>query len=285
MLGRVLCELLRKDHSVLGLSRRGGEGVLRCELSDERTLRRLFEANRIDAVVNTAAYSDVDGCERDPKLAYDSNALACKNLSAVCSAKKIPWVHVSTDYVFSGEQNRAHKEEDRTFPISIYGCTKLIGEFYAIASKAPCVVIRTSWLFGPGNPKTFVNWVSERLKIEGTVSVLDNQTTSPTSVKDLSEAIVRIVESLEGSKNKQCNEVFHVCNRGATNHKGIAEFIRDNKFQKATVQKIDISALPNRPAIRPVYSVMDPGKFEKKFGMTMRPWQDSLTEYIKECAF
>ena len=285
MLGRVLCGLLQKDYSVLRLSRQGTDGSLRCELSDEGALRRVFEANRVDLVVNTAAYSDVDGCERDPKLAYDSNVLACKNLSVLCGAKNIPWVHVSTDYVFSGEKNEPHKEEDRTFPLSIYGCTKLAGEFYALNSKAPCVVVRTSWLFGSGNPRTFVNWVSGRLKTEGIASVLDNQTTAPTSVSDLSGAIVMIAKSLVDKKNRRQNEIFHVCNRGGTTHKGIAEFIRDNKFQKATVQKLDLSALPNRPAIRPRHSVMDPEKFEKTFGMKMRPWQDSLKEYIQECEF
>jgi len=285
MLGRVLCGLLQINHSVLRLSQRGADGSLRCELSDEGALRRVFEANSVDLVVNTAAYSDVDGCERDPKLAYESNVLACKNLSRLCGAKNIPWVHVSTDYVFDGDKREPYKEEDKTSPKSNYGLTKWMGEWHAMNSSSPCAIVRTSWLFGPGNPKTFVNFVLGRLKTDGTVSVLDNQTTSPTSVKDLSEAIVKISKSLLETKNKQRNEIFHVCNRGGTTHRGIAEFIRDNKFQKATIEKIDLSAFPNRRAIRPKHSVMDPGKFEKTFGMKMRPWQESLKEYINECAF
>ncbi len=285
MLGRVLCGLLKKNDSVLGLSRNGADGSLRCDLSNESALRRIFEENSIDLVVNTAAYSDVDGCERDPGLAYSSNALSCKNLSLLCGTKKIPWVHVSTDYVFDGDKRQPYTEEDKTFPKCNYGLTKWMGEYYAANSAAPCAIVRTSWLFGPGNPKTFVNWVSARLKIEGAASVLDNQTSSPTSVKDLSEAIVKISRSLVETKNKKRNEVFHVCNHGATTHKGIAEFIRDHKFQKATIQKIDLSAFPNRPAIRPKYSVMDPGKIEKMLGIKMRPWQESLKEYIQECAF
>ncbi len=292
MLGRVLCGAIKKDHSVLGVSRQGpstGSGLgaehIRCELSDLSAIRRVVEENSVGLVVNTAAFSDVDGCERDPKLAYASNALSVKNLATVCSAKNIPWVHVSTDYVFDGDKREPYKEEDKVSPKSNYGLTKLMGEWYAMNSASPCAIVRTSWLFGPGNPKTFVNWVSARLKAEGTVSVLDNQTTSPTSIKDLSEAILKILRSLADTKGKQRNQVFHVCNRGGTTHKGIAEFIRDNKFQKATIQKIDLSAFPNRPAIRPKRSVMDPEKFEKAFGVTMRPWQESLKEYIQACEF
>ncbi len=287
MLGRVLCRLLQKNDSVLGLSRHGSEGSLRCDLSDEIALRRVFEDNRIDLVVNSAAYSEVDGCERDPKLAYEANALACKNISRLCGAKNIPWVHVSTDYVFYGDKHEPYKEIDKTFPKNIYGFTKWIGEFYAMTSLAPCAIVRTSWLFGGPNPKNFVNWVATQLAKEEVVSVLDDQRDAPTSVKDLSLAIMKILERMKGlSAGTRWNEIFHICNNGGATRLEMTEVIRDAMGRKGTrVEKTDPAKIPNRIALRPEYVVMSPHKFEKAFGVTLRPWQESLKEYIQECAF
>lgn len=287
MLGRVLCGLLQKDYSVLRLSQQGADDSLRCELSDESALRRVFEANKIDVVVNTAAYSDVDGCERDPKLAYESNVLACKNLSRLCGSKNIPWVHVSTDYVFDGRGKALYKESDTPGPVNIYGMTKWLGEFYAARCAAPCAIVRTSWLFGGPNPKNFVNAIATRLAKEETVSVLDDQTDAPTSAKDLSLAILAILAYFKKLKpGERWNETFHVCNNGGTTRLKMTEVIRDAIGRKGTrVEKTDPSKIPNRVAIRPAYVAMSPAKFEKKFGMTLRPWQESLKEYIKECVF
>jgi len=285
MLGRALQEKLGPSYSLIKTSKRGLEGSIPCDLSDETQVRGFLEKHPADLVIHTAAYSDVDGCERDPKLAYEANAMAPKNLAAFCGAKNIPWIHVSTDYVFDGRKRPPdmYTENDTAAPSSIYGMTKWVGEFYAAHSASPCAIVRTSWLFGPGNPKTFVNWVSGRLKTESTAAVLDDQTTAPTSVKDLSEALARIAASLLETKSPRVNRTFHVCNRGGTTHLGIAEFIREKLgLRSAKVEVTDKSRLPGRLAIRPVYSVMDPENFEKSFGMKMRPWKDALREYIQE---
>ncbi len=287
MLGRVLCDVLKKDHSVLGLSRQGAEGSLACELSDLSSLRRVFDQNKVDLLVNTAAYSDVDGCERDPKLAHASNTLSTKYLSMACSEKNVPWVHVSTDYVFDGRRREPYKESDATGPVNIYGLTKWTGEWYAKNSPAPCAVVRTSWLFGGPSPKNFVNAVAARLAKENSISVLDDQTDAPTSVKDLSLAILKILEHMKKLKSgERWNETFHICNNGGTTRFKMTEVIRDAIGRKdVRVEKTGPSAIPNRVAIRPVYVVMSPQKFEKSFGMTLRPWQESLKEYVQACAF
>ena len=287
MLGRSLCTSLKKSHKVVGISRSGAEGSLACELSDAPSLRRVLEAHPIDMAVNTAAFSDVDGCERDPKLAYDSNALAVKNLSEAFGAKKIPWVHVSTDYVFDGRKRDLYKENDPTGPVNIYGLTKWIAEFYALNSASPCAVVRTSWLFGGPNPKNFVNALATRLAKEKTVSVLDDQMDAPTSVKDLSAAIERILEALKTfSKENRRNEVFHVCNQGGTTRLEMTRAMRDAMGRKEVkVERTDPASIQNRVAIRPAYVVMSPEKFEKNFGLKMRPWRESLKEYIQTCEF
>ena len=283
MLGRVLCGVFEKKHPVLGVSKSGTNGVA-CDLSDPEALRGLFGARPIKLAVHAAAYSDVDGCEQDPKRAYAANALAPKNLSALCAAKNVPWIHVSTDYVFDGRKREPYVESDAAGPVNIYGLTKWIGEFYAQRSVPPCAIVRTSWLFGPGNPNNFVNAIASRLEKESTVSVLDDQADAPTSVKDLSLAIARIADVLlERGASKRWNETFHVCNSGGTTRYEMTNVIRDALGRKnVRVEKADRSQIKNRVAIRPQYAVMSPARFEKTFGMKMRPWRESLREYIEE---
>jgi dTDP-4-dehydrorhamnose reductase len=285
MLGQALCPLLEKKHPVLRVSRRGTGGTKAVELSDENALRSLFESNPIRLVIHTAAYSDVDGCERDPKQAYDSNVLAPKNLAALCGSKNVPWIHVSTDYVFDGRAHSPYKEEDKTGPVNIYGVTKWLGEYYALHSASPCAVVRTSWLFGHGNPNTFVNAILAKLKKGEDITVLDEQTTSPTSVPDLSKALERIAEFLlDGTRKeagKKWNEIFHVCNTGGTTRLEMTKAMRDVLKLKNRVERTD--TIPNRPAIRPKpYTVMSNERFQRTFGMKLRPWQDALAEYVQE---
>ncbi len=284
MLGRVLSERLRKTEKVLGVSRRDADGLLSCDLSDAAQVRRLFDAHPVDFVVNSAAYSDVDGCELDPALAHAANTLGPKNLSEICGARKIPWLHISTDYVFDGRKREPYKEDDATGPVNIYGLTKWVGEFYAQHSASPCAVVRTSWLFGGPNPKNFVEAVAARLCKESRVEVLDDQTDAPTSVADLSVAIERMMAFMrKEALGRRWNETFHVCNTGGATRLEMTEKMRDFLGRKEVrVEKADRSRITNRVAIRPAYAVMSNERFTRTFGMTMRPWQESLREYVQK---
>lgn len=283
MLARSLIAHLKKNRPVLGVSRRASDGALACDLSDPSSAKKLFDAHPVDLVINAAAYSDVDGCERDPKLAYESNTLVPKNLSGLCSAKKIPWIHISTDYVFDGRKRAPYREEDAAGPVNIYGITKWLGEFYARNSSAACAVVRTSWLFGAPNPKNFVDAIAARLKTQDAVFALDDQTDSPTSVKDLCQALERIADFIgKFGGRKRWNETFHVCNRGQTTRLEMAGTIRDLLGRKQVrVEKADRKRIRDPlAALRPPYAVMSQERFEKTFGMTLRPWREALSEYI-----
>ena len=147
MLGRVLMSDWSHAHRVTGLSRRGSAASIACDLSDPEKVRKVFSKARFDLVVHTAALSDVDGCERDPHAAWVSNALASRNLAAVCGRKKIPLIYVSTDYVFSGEKRSPYLESDPTHPVNVYGMTKLEGEIQVKTLAWVSALVRTSWLF------------------------------------------------------------------------------------------------------------------------------------------
>ena len=289
MLGKALIKTMRQRHEVIGVSRHPGLGDVSCDLSDERQVGELFKSHRPSLVIHCAAFSDVDGCERDPKAAYACNVMASKFLSEACAVSRVPWIYVSTDYVFGGQKTSPYDEKDATAPVNIYGLSKWCGEFYALASGVSSVIVRTSWLFGPSNSSNFVNAILQSLKKEKEVSVLDDQTDSPTSVKDLSQALQTIGEHLMAAHAKDPNSVWHdtfdVCNAGGTTRYDMTvQMKKDLGFKDVRVQKADTTQIKNRVAVRPSYAVMSTRHYENFFGKTLRPWQESLREYVLEAA-
>ncbi len=286
MLGSVLIPFLQTDHRVVGTSLTGRQGIA-CDLSQELAVRDLIQEQKPDLVIHGAAYSDVDGCERDPEKAYKANSLSCKWLSQFCSSSKTPWIYVSTDYVFDGRKDRLYEADDKTGPVNIYGVTKWLGEFYTQKSTAPSAVVRTSWLFGADNPLNFVNAILKKMRESEKISVLDDQTDCPTSVQDLSQALKLIGERLIDEKNratKKFFEIYQVCNAGATTRLDMTREIKSILKLPVTVDRTDRSQIQNRLAIRPAYVAMSAKKYEALAGKSMRPWQDALKEFLEQTA-
>ncbi|MGH7197919.1 MAG: dTDP-4-dehydrorhamnose reductase [Candidatus Omnitrophota bacterium] len=281
MLGRALVRRLAARHEVTATSKSGRENTLACDLRREAEVRRLFQERSFELVIHTAAYSDVDGCERDPGLAHESNSLATRHLAQACGEKKIPFVYVSTDYVFDGKKHSPYAENDPIGPVNIYGMTKLEGEYHAKRLAPFSAVVRTSWLFGPANPANFVNAVMERLKNEKVVRVLDDQEDSPTYVADLAGALEKIGERAveKAGAGGAWHEIFQVCNAGSTTRYGMALKMKEFLGLKTDVQRIDGLEIKGRLAIRPRYAVMSTKRYEDAFGK-MRRWEDALKEYL-----
>ena len=282
MLGRVLCRRFSSENEVVGVSKTGRDKTVACDISVEKEIASLFQTAKPDLVLNAAAYSDVDGCERDPELAYTSNALAVKYLAALCGTRGVPMVHVSTDYVFDGRKHVPYVESDATDPVNIYGLSKLGGEYYAAHAKSPSVIVRTSWLFGPNNPANFVNAILQRLKKDSVVSVLDDQTDAPTYVGDLCLAIEKIAAQLGTAKETQSKpQIYHICNAGSTTRYDMTlEIKKILHLDHVEVVKASRESIRGRLAMRPPYAVMSSRHFETTFGMKLRPWQESLKEYL-----
>ncbi len=284
MLGSVLMSFLQAQYRVVGTSLTGRQG-LACDLSQESAVRELIQKQKPDLVIHGAAYSDVDGCERDPEKAYKANALSCKWLSQFCSSSKIPWIYVSTDYIFDGRKGSLYEADDKTGPVNIYGVTKWLGEFYAQQCTSPTAIVRTSWLFGADNSLNFVNAILKKMRESQTISVLDDQTDCPTSVQDLSQALKRIGELLIDEKTKGTKkffEIYQVCNAGATTRLEMTREIRSILKLPVTVDRTDRSQIQNRLAIRPAYVAMSAKKYEALAGKPMRPWQDALKEFLMQ---
>ena len=290
MLGRILLtgEWSKKNSLVVGLAREkhGDLGVLACDLSVEAQVKKIFSDQSFDLVVHTAAYSDVDGCERDPRRAHESNALASRYLAQACGQKNIPLIYVSTDYVFDGFKKSSYAESDRTCPVNIYGMTKLEGEYHTRKYSRISAIVRTSWLFGPGNPSNFVNHVLTRLKNEPAVAVLDDQEDSPTYVRDLAGALqeigARLLDLKKKHPKKMVCETYHVCNSGTATRLEMARWMKKYLgLETVRVERADTKNIAGRLAVRPPHPVLSTALYRKVFKAPLRSWKESLRDYLE----
>ena len=297
LLGKAVVAELSKKVKVIGVSKTGrrpladalvvGEkpAIMACDLTKEKLVQQLFKNLNFTLVIHTAAYSDVDGCERHPEWAYAVNALATKYLAQACASKKIPLVYISTDYVFDGRRTSPYLENYQKLPVNIYGITKLQGEIWCQHLAPIHAIVRTSWLFGAGHDRNFVNTVIGRMRTEKLVRVLDDQIDSPTYVEDLAVCLKKIGERLvhvsQKNSGKKIHEIFQICNAGATTRYGMALKIKEILgFKEVRVKKLLRKDIVGRFAVRPCYTVMSTRRFENFFKFPLRKWQDSLRAYL-----
>jgi dTDP-4-dehydrorhamnose reductase len=238
----------------------------------------------LDAVVNAAAHTKVDACETEPELAYQVNALAPAAFAEALMERDVRFLHVSTDYVFSGDQSRPYREDDPTDPRTVYGKTKRAGEITVLGIHASALVVRTSWVFGPG--QNFVGAIlgqaeaRRRGETAGPLRVVDDQVGAPTSAVDLAAALVEICTNsapdLRGAKG-----LLNLRNSGETTWYGFAERILELAgYDDVAIEPVETSAFKT-VAPRPAYSVLDTS-LARDLGIEFRPWFEALESYLGE---
>ena len=267
MLGNDLLLKLSMEHEVVGMDKEEIDIVSASEC------KGAIKEIEPDIVINAAAYTNVDGCETAKDECFAVNAEAVKNIADACRDKNIRIVHFSTDYVFDGTAKQPYKEDHQCNPINAYGESKLAGERYLQSLSDNYVLIRTSWLYGVKG-KNFVRTILEKAKTTSRLTVVDDQTGSPTYTKDLAAAVdLLIVQNVKG--------IFHITNRGSCNWFQFAVKI----LQEAGIHDIDITPIKSdqlqRLAKRPAYSVLSMRKFIQTTGKTMQPWQLGLQDYLE----
>ncbi len=224
-------------------------------------------------VINVAALTDVDGCETQEDLAFKVNATGPENLAIAAKRLGSFLVHISTDYVFDGNQTSPYKEDDPPNPLGIYGKSKFEGEvkLKTVLHDDYCI-IRTQWLYG-ANGKNFVDTIIGAGQRNKTLRIVNDQFGSPTYTVDLSAAIIKLCEI-------KATGVFHVTNYGYTTWSDFAlKILRLKGLDDVKIEDINTRDL-GRPAPRPLYSVLDTSKFEGLTGIKLRPWEDALEEYL-----
>ena len=226
-----------------------------------------------DIVINTAAYTNVDGCETAKDECFAVNAEAVKHIADACRDKNIRIIHFSTDYVFDGKAKQPYKEDHQCNPINTYGASKMAGERYLQSLSDNYILIRTAWLYGV-NGKNFVQTILEKVKTTKKLTVVDDQIGSPTYTKDLAAAVDLLIK-------QNAKGIFHITNRGNCSWYQFAVKI----LREAEIHDIDVTPIKSdqlqRPATRPAYSVLSMQKFIATTGKTMQPWQLGLQDYLE----
>ena len=249
------------------------------DFSQNDNITKYFEENNFDVIVNCAAYTAVDKAESEIELANQINHIAIEKIATIAQKNNIKLIHVSTDYVFDGESSRPYIETDRTNPINVYGKTKLAGE-QALQKLMPtnAIIIRTSWVYSEyGN--NFVNTMLRLGKERDELSVVSDQTGSPTYAADLAGAILEIIQNKEFNEADKATQVYHYSNIGECSWYEFAKKIFELAQIQCTVNSIATEQYPT-PAQRPINTLMNKDKIVKKFSVEIPNWKDSLNTCI-----
>ncbi len=244
------------------------------DLTQTLSVDSFFEDRKIDVIINCAAYTAVDKAESESELADQINHRAVEQLAQIAKKQDTILVHISTDYVFNGQNYKPYTETDLSDPQNVYGQTKLNGEL-AIQKICPnAIIIRTSWVyseFGNNFVKTMLRLGKERESL----NVIYDQVGTPTYAGDLAKAILEIVNHPSLSIHASIPGIYHYSNEGACSWYDFAQAIFELSHQKNQVVPIETSEYPTL-AKRPYYSLMSKSKIKHDFGLTIPYWNDSL---------
>ena len=255
-----------------------GVETVKLDITDLEAIRAVVRDNDVKAIVNCAAYTNVDKAEDDQQFCALLNAKAPENLAVAMKEVDGLLVHVSTDYVFGGDPyNTPCREDQKGTPTGVYGLTKLQGEQAIEASGCHHVIIRTAWLYSEFG-KNFVKTMLMLTSTKPQLNVVFDQTGTPTYALDLAEAIYDIVENRKYEGN---DGVYHFSNEGVCSWfdftKMIAEYAGNTECD---IRPCHSDEFPSKVK-RPSYSVLDKTKIKNTFGINIPYWTDSLKKCIK----
>ena len=246
------------------------------DIADLKAVRKIVTEHQVNAIVNCAAYTNVDKAEEDVALCTLLNRQAPENLAIAMKEVDGLLVHISTDYVFGGDSyNTPYKEEQQGTPTGVYGYTKFLGEQAIQAVGCNHVIIRTAWLyseFGKNFCKTMMNLTATKPQLK----VVFDQVGTPTYALDLARAIAMVLERFDGSQTG----IYHYSNEGVCSWFDFTKMIAEYSGKtECDVQPCHSDEFPS-PVKRPSYSVLDKTKIKKVFGVKIPYWTDSLKQCI-----
>lgn len=266
-------QLARALAAAAGEARAISLGRAEIDIQDEDALTRCFAELRPACAINAAAYTAVDAAESDVDAAFALNARAPGAIARAAGRYDVPLIHVSTDYVFSGNPGRPWREEDEIQPRSVYGRSKAEGEQAVLDAGGRAAVLRTSWLYGA----TGGNFLATMLRLgesRDVLSVVDDQTGAPTYVADLAAALLEMAP-------RAPRGIYHLAHSGMTTWYGFAAAI----FEEARAHGWPVTArletttteAYGAPAPRPEWSVLDCGKARRDFAIALPDWKTGLS--------
>jgi len=246
------------------------------DITDQNAINTYVTSNNINVIINCAAYTAVDKAEEDKELANLINNKAVEYLARTSKENSCKFIHISTDYVFNGENFQPYIESDNEAPNSVYGQTKLDGEL-AMKEINPLnsIIIRTSWVyssFGANFVKTILRLGHEK----DSLGVIFDQVGTPTYAKDLAKTILDILPQIK----TDTVEIYHYSNEGVLSWYDFAKEIMRMAKLDCIINPIETKEYPT-PAKRPYYSLLNKTKIKKKFNLEIPFWKDSLDKCLK----
>ncbi len=266
MLGHDLIDVLKNNHELILTTSKT------LDITDKDNVIDFICENRPDVVINSAAYTDVDGCETNQEMAYEVNGEGVKNLAIGCSKIDCALVHISTDYVFNGENTRPWVENDEIGPISVYGKSKLKGEEAILENLDKFFIIRTAWLYGI-NGRNFPKTMLELAQNHSEITVVYDEVGSPTYTPDLANAISQLIDT-------DYYGIYHITNSGSCSWCEFASYIFEITGTDVKVIPVTASEFA-RPAPRPHYSVLENKNWISKGFKPLRSYKDAIKEYVE----
>jgi len=240
-----------------------------CDLAELEHVELLFERHRPAAVIHAAGFTHVDRAEVAEEAAYRDNVETTRAVAGACARRGLPWILVSTDYVFDGRARRPYREDDRTGPINVYGRTKLEAERAAEGAT----IVRSSWLYGPGG-RHFPGTILELAAQGGPLRVVDDQRGCPTSTLALAPVLWEILFTAGPG-------IFHAACEGSCTWYELARAVLDARgITGVEIQPCRTADFP-RPAPRPAYSVLDCTRLRELRGRPLPPWREALEEFLR----
>lgn len=259
------CEL--QGDQVLAHSRRS------LDITNQESVTKTISKDQPEAVVNCAAWTDVDGCESDRERAFSVNARGPKNLAEACASVGATFVTISTDYVFDGTKSGFYTQLDEPNPQSVYGASKLAGERQARAANSQTIVVRTGFVFGAGG-RNFLSTVVERVRRGEKLRVIKDARGTPTFAADLAARLRELAE-------RKVPDLFHVVNSGpgASYEEFARRALEFAGLDPLKVDPVSVSSL-NRPAPRPANSCLR-CLVSESLGLRPMPyWEDGLERFL-----
>lgn len=246
------------------------------DITDLDAVRSMMKQERVNVIVNCAAYTNVDKAEDDSAMADLLNNRAVENLAIAAKEADATLVHISTDYVFRGDRNIPCRETWETDPLGVYGKTKLEGERSLIATGCKYLIFRTAWLYSPFG-KNFVKTMQQLTATKDSLKVVFDQVGTPTYAGDLAALIYKLVE--ENLLHHQ--GIYHFSNEGVCSWYDFAREISELSGNRCDIQPCHSDEFPSRVE-RPHFSVLDKTKVKETFGIKIPYWKDSLKKCITE---
>lgn len=243
------------------------------DVTDRAAIANAVDSAQAELVIHCAAYTDVDGCARDPLLAHRVNTLGAQNVALACQARGISLAHISTNEVFAGDDPAGYEEWRPLAPRNAYGRSKAAAEVAIAQLLSRYYIIRTAWLYAPGG-RNFVHAILRRARETGSVRVVTDEIGNPTYVADLAAAIAQLVTTGQYG-------VYHFVNEGACSRWAFANEILRLAGHTEVVNTPILSSQFARPSSPPPFGALH-NRNGAAIGIALRPWPEALADYLSQ---